>query len=168
MVRHLTTHSEGFCNALPKYMDQVGVLIINAIYPLLTTDIVAEEKLGFEKKETTVETLLNLDDFDTPALFQKILTKSAALALLMRTDHTITYLDPGGFDLPWCQQMMKNADEYRNKYVNMVRREHLAANLVNNTKVNIVMAPCLKRAGDERGEDYQVARVVARSVMMLV
>ncbi|RPB19344.1 hypothetical protein L211DRAFT_853263 [Terfezia boudieri ATCC MYA-4762] len=179
MILHLMTQHDQLGTAMTNYMNRVGVLILNAIHPFITVDCIHHEKLGREKDDGTE--LLRFEELfrdDTPhaqrlgskTKLHKILTGAWTLALLMRSDNTVTYLDGGGFNLPFDDRVMENIGAMSQnpalKFFRLSKDKERYAT-TKETFAWLVVAPCLKRAGKQDGTGYEESRVIAKSRMVL-
>ncbi|KAF8428393.1 hypothetical protein BGX38DRAFT_1278514 [Terfezia claveryi] len=179
IVLHLMTQQDQLGTVMTNYLNRVGVLILNAIHPFITVDCIHHEKLGREQDDGTE--LLRFEELfrdDTPhaqrlgskAKLHKILTGAWTLALLMRSDNTVTYLDGGGFNLPFDERVMQNIGATRQnpalKFFRLSKNKERYAT-TKETFAWLVVAPCLKRAGKQDGTGYEESRVIAKSRMVL-
>ena len=179
MVLHLMGQHDQLGTVMINYLNRVGVLILNAIHPFITIDCIRHSKIG-PGKDGEPELLRFEQMFrdDTPheqrlrsrERLHKILTGAWTLALLMRSDNTVTYLDGGGFNLPFDDRVMQNIAAQRPapalKYFRLSpEKDHYEA--TNGTFAWLVVAPCLKRAGRQDGTGYEESRVISKSRMAL-
>lgn len=162
-----------------NYLNRVGVLILNAIHPFITVDCIHHDKIGPDRDEGAE--LLRFEQMfrdDTPHAqrllskqkLHKILTGAWALALIMRSDNTVTYLDGGGFNLPFDEDVMQNIADLRPapalKFFRLSKDKARYA-ATNGAFAWLVVAPCLKRTGTETGTGYGESRIISKSRMAL-
>ena len=179
MMLHLMGQHDQLGTVMINYLNRVGVLILNAIHPFITLDCIHSDRIGPERGRSAE--LLRFEQIfrdDTPHAqrlqskkkLHQILTGAWTLALLMRSDNTVTYLDGGGFNLPYDESVMQNIGAQSQnpalKFFRLSTRKGRYA-MTNGTYAWLVVAPCLKRAGRQDGTGYGESRVISKSRMAL-
>ncbi|KAF8473288.1 hypothetical protein BDZ91DRAFT_790070 [Kalaharituber pfeilii] len=177
MLLHLTQQQGGFQRVFANYLDRVGVLIVNAIYPYFTRNVLNTRLLGFLEKgqfnsapqgDVKVEDLFTgaKPQLQTLQRFSQIITIAGALAIMMRSDHTITYLDKGGWNLGYNPELMENAVRHTRPYRDgTVAQRRDLAQAEDRSFVWLVVAPALRRTGNENGGGYNESRILSRSAV---
>lgn len=179
LMLHLMGQHDQLGTVMINYLNRIGVVILNAIHPFITVDCIHNDKLGPERDDTAE--LRKFEDIfrnDTPYAkeleskkkLHKILTGAWTLALLMRSDNTVTYLDGGGFNLPFDDSVMQNIGAHSQdpalKFFRMSKEKQRYVT-TKGTFAWLVVAPCLKRAGTQDGTAYEESRVISKSRMAL-
>jgi len=178
MILHLMGQHDQLGTVMINYLNRVGVLILNAIHPFITIDCIQYNRIGPGKDEPELLRFEQIFRDDTPHAqrlcskerLHKILTGAWTLAMLMRSDNTVTYLDGGGFNLPFDDHVMQNIAAQRSapalKYFRLSPEKN-RYETTNGTFAWLVVAPCLKRAGRQNGTGYSESRVISKSRMAL-
>lgn len=176
MLLHLIQQHEGVGQALGNYVERVGVLILNAIWPFFTFDILNEQLVGGVAEadyigcmDMRIEDLLN-DKWpkkNTNEELHKILTTAMQLALSMRADNSVCYIDKGGWNLRYDPIMMENALCLTDRYKKMTAEDKLHHQPGKDGIAWLVVAPMIKRTGQPDGTGYSEARIISKTKVSL-
>lgn len=96
-----------------------------------------------------------------------ILTSAMQLAILMRTDNTVIYIDHGGWNLPYDKTHMENVAQHTNRFKKADVTDKVWYSDTKDAFAWLVVAPMLKRAGQADGKGYNESRILSRSKVAL-
>ena len=176
MVLHLLSHNEGFGTALTNYLDRIGVLILNAIWPFFSYHGLEFNRMGKFHRDDNHEFIKTEELFlGTPRLKPKesakelheILTSAMQLAILMRTDNTVMYIDKGGWNLPYDGTHMENVARHTNRFKRAGVSDKAWYSETVDAFAWLVVAPMLKRAGRADGTGYDESSIMSKSIVAL-
>lgn len=175
MMLHLMREQD-LGTAVVNYLNRVGVLILNAIYPFITLDCINHDKIGVDEADAGTP-LLRFEEIlkdtrharekESQGKLQIILTQAMNLALLMRSDNTVAFLDGGGWNGPWNGELMQNVAPVTSVYKQAGKDEQMRYDDTTHTFAWLVVAPCLKRTGVLDGTGYNQYRVLSKTRVAL-
>lgn len=177
MVLHLLSHHEDFGTALTNYLNRIGVLILNAIWPFISYHCLEFNNMGKFHRGDSHEFIRFEELFTTTARWSNpqssikelhdILTSAMQLAILMRSDHTVMYIDGGGWNLPYDKTHMENVAQHTSRFKKADLSEKVWYSDTKNAFAWLVVAPLLKRAGQADGTGYDEFRILSRTKVAL-